>query len=246
MLLEPSFRFAPDKGVGVLNERYDDAPAEDALHAALRLYAGQIAVVSSFGAESAVLLHMVSQINPHTPVLMIDTQMLFPQTLDYQLELTDLFGLTDVRRIGHTRDELKRRDPYGALHMANPDACCNLRKVEPLENALKGFAAHISGRKRFQTGRRAEMQLFETDTAGRVKVNPLAAWKPADLGAYMDRHDLPRHPLVKDGYLSIGCVPCTSKVGEGEDPRAGRWRGSDKDECGIHLGPDGRMQRIAS
>lgn len=245
MRLEPAVTFAPDLAVAALNARYEGAPAEDVLHAGLRFYAGGIALVSSFGAESAVLLHMAAQINPHVPVLMIDTLMLFPQTLEYQLELSAHLGLTDVRRIGPGAEETRKADPYGALHLSNPDACCNLRKVAPLGRALGGFAAHVSGRKRFQSGTRAAMEVFETDAAGRIKINPLAAWDAKRLTAYMERHALPRHPLVARGYPSIGCVPCTSRVGEGEDARAGRWRGQDKVECGIHFGPTGQVERRA-
>ncbi len=244
MLLEPAIRFAPDLGVEALNARYEGAAPEDILHAGLRLYAGGIALVSSFGAESAVLLHMAAQINPHVPVLMIDTLMLFPQTLEYQHRLSADLGLTDVRRIGLTAAQARQKDPFGALHLGDPDACCRMRKVEPLDRALGHFAAHISGRKRYQNGLRAKMSVFETDAAGRIRINPLAGWGPEQIAGYIDRHDLPRHPLVARGYPSIGCVPCTSRVGEGEDLRAGRWRGSDKTECGIHLGAQGRAERI--
>lgn len=245
MRLEPGLAFAPDLTVEALNARYEGAPAEDILHAGLRFYAGGIAMVSSFGAESSVLLHMAAEINPHVPVLMIDTLMLFPQTLDYQLALSTHLGLTDVRRIGLVADQARQADPYGALHLSDPDRCCHLRKVAPLEQVLGGFAAHVSGRKRFQAGTRAAMPVFEADTAGRIKINPLAKWQAADLAAYMDRFDLPRHPLVAKGFLSIGCVPCTSRVAKGEDARAGRWRGQDKTECGIHFGTEGRAERIA-
>ncbi len=233
-----SISFQPDLSVVALNARYKGAPPEDILHAALRFYAGGIAVVSSFGAESAVLLHMLSEINPHAPVLLLDTEMLFPQTLAYQEELTSWLGLTDVRRISQSRRELKRRDPYGALHLTQPDACCAMRKVEPLERALSHFTASISGRKRFQSGTRVAMRHFERDGA-RIRINPLAGWAPADIAAHMAQHNLPRHPLVSDGYPSIGCMPCTTKVEQGEDARAGRWRGSEKTECGIHFTAQG-------
>ncbi len=245
MRLDPSITFAPDLAVEALNARYEGAPAEDILHAGLRFYAGGIALVSSFGAESAVLLHMAAQINPHVPVLMIDTLMLFPQTLDYQLELSAHLGLTNVRRIGLSTEQARKADPFGALHLSDPDRCCAVRKVAPMELALGGFAAHVSGRKRFQAGTRTSMPVFEADAAGRIKINPLAKWRAADLGAYMDRFDLPRHPLVAKGFPSIGCVPCTSRVGKGEDARAGRWRGQDKTECGIHFGAEQRPERIA-
>jgi len=234
----------PDLSVAALNARFEGAPAEDILHAGLRFYAGGIALVSSFGADAAVLLHMAAQINPHVPVLFIDTLMLFPQTLEYQTKLAGNLGLTDVRRIGHTRESLRTRDPMGALHLTDPDACCHMRKVEPLEQALSLFQAQISGRKRFQSASRAQMPVFESDAKGRIKINPLARWTAKDLATYRTRHDLPAHPLMDKGYPSIGCVPCTSKVAAGEDPRAGRWRGQTKSECGIHFSAEG-AERIS-
>ncbi|MEM8871672.1 MAG: phosphoadenylyl-sulfate reductase [Pseudomonadota bacterium] len=246
MRLEPGIGFTPDLAVDALNARYTGAPAEDILHAGLRFFAGGVALVSSFGAESAVLLHLAAQINPHVPVLMIDTLMLFPQTLEYQQELAFHLGLTDVRRIGLSVAEARETDPYAALHLSDPDRCCAVRKVAPLERALSGFTAHVSGRKRFQAGTRAAMPVFEADHAGRVKINPLADWRPADISAYFERHALPRHPLVDQGFPSIGCVPCTSQVNPGEDTRAGRWRGQSKTECGIHFSTAGRAERIKS
>lgn len=244
MLLDVSQDFTPDLGMSDLNDVHSGKSPQDVLRAAIELYDGEITLVSSFGAESAVLLHMVAQINPDVPVLMVDTLMLFKETLEYQKELADLLGLTDVRHIHPDADELTEKDPWDALHMSNTDACCTLRKVAPLERALVPFTATISGRKRYQSGRRAEMDVFEKDSNGKVKINPLADWAPEDLRAYMVAHDLPSHPLVAKGYPSIGCLPCTTPVREGEDPRAGRWRGEDKDECGIHIAADGRVERI--
>nr|WP_232822960.1 phosphoadenylyl-sulfate reductase [Oceanibium sediminis] len=235
---------SPDLSVAALNARYEGAPAEDILHAGLRFWAGGIAVVSSFGADAAVLLHMAAGINPHVPVLFVDTKMLFPQTLEYQARLAADLGLTDVRRIGVARSELRRADPMGALHLRDADACCQLRKVAPLAQAMTLFQASITGRKRHQAATRADMAVFETDPAGRIRINPLAGWSAQDLADYRDRHDLPPHPLVAEGYPSLGCVPCTSRVQPGEDPRAGRWRGQSKTECGIHFGPKG-AERIA-
>ncbi len=246
MLHNPPGHFAADRRADSLTSHYSGATAEDVLHAGLRLFAGEIALVSSFGAESAVLLHMAAQINPHVPVLLVDTQMLFPETLAYQMALTDHLGLTDVRRIRPDAGDLGRKDRFDALHLSDTDACCDLRKVRPLARGLRYFNATISGRKRFQSGTRAAMSLFEADPSGRIKVNPLAEWAPEDLPAYAKKHDLPAHPLVKSGFLSIGCAPCTTPVGAGEDPRAGRWRGSDKIECGIHFGPNGVAERMTS
>ena len=203
---------------------------------------GRIAMVSSFGAESVALLHLVSVIDPTVPVLFIDTEMLFPETLDYQAEVAEKLGLTDVRRITASREALALRDPDGTLHQRDQDACCDLRKTVPLEEALQGFDGWITGRKRFQGGKRAELDFFETDENGRIKINPLAHWEKGDVQDYMIENRLPRHPLVAKGYPSIGCAPCTTPVAEGEDERAGRWRGTEKDECGIHF-VNGRVVR---
>ncbi|WP_294279290.1 phosphoadenylyl-sulfate reductase [uncultured Sphingomonas sp.] len=194
---------------------------------------GQIAAVSSFGAESAVLLHMVAQADPATPVVFTDTLKMFPETLAYRDTLVERLGLLDVRVIQPDPALLAAKDPDGIRHGYDPDGCCDLRKVEPLARGLAPFEAWISGRKGFQAGTRRALPRFEVEE-GRLKLNPLADWDKAALDGYFERHDLPRHPLEAQGYLSIGCAPCTSIVKPGEDPRAGRWRGFDKVECGIH------------
>lgn len=219
-----------------LNRRYKHHSATSVLERAMTdPQVGRITLVSSFGAESVVLLHMVSVMDPTTPVLFIDTHMLFQETLDYQHEVAEKLGLTDIRHISATKAALDAHDPDGTLHQASTDACCNLRKTVPLENALSHFDAWITGRKRFQSGSRAALDFFEADGDRRIKVNPLAHWAPDDVQEYMINNRLPRHPLVAQGYPSIGCAPCTSKVAPGEDPRSGRWRDQDKEECGIHF-----------
>ena len=219
-----------------LNDRYKHHAATEVLRRALRdPDLGDVTMVSSFGSESVVLLHMVSVVAPGTPVLFIDTQMLFQETLDYQIEVAEKLQLTDVRVIRATEREVALNDPDGALHQFNTDACCALRKTEPLERALGGYDAWITGRKRYQGATRASVDFFEAEGDLRIKVNPLAHWGREDLEDYMVNNRLPRHPLVAKGYPSIGCAPCTSPVKPGEDPRAGRWRGSAKTECGIHF-----------
>lgn len=218
------------------NARYGGLTAGDVIALSVEeLFPGRVALVSSFGAESVVLLHLLSEIDPHVPVLFVDTGRLFPETLDYRVRVTERLGLRDVRTIRPAEERLNALDPVKALWMTNPDLCCRIRKVEPLGRALTGFDAWFTGRKRFQSNTRAALALFEAD-GQRIKVNPLAEWTAAELTAYAERHDLPPHPLVAQGYPSIGCVPCTDRVLPGEDSRAGRWRGSDKDECGIHFG----------
>ena len=213
------------------------APAKVAAVALRDLFPGRIAVVSSFGAESAVLLHLVAAIDPSTPVLFIDTGRHFPETLAYRDQLAGHFGLRDVRSIGPTLTEVARLDPESTRAEWDPDGCCSFRKVAPLYAALQGFEAWISGRKRFQSRTRIDLPVFEADGA-HVKINPLATWGAADVADYATAHRLPPHPLVAEGYLSIGCAPCTSTVCAGEDSRAGRWRAFAKTECGIHRTAD--------
>jgi phosphoadenosine phosphosulfate reductase len=211
-------------------------PTEELIDLAInRLFPGQIAVVSSFGAESAVLLDLVASVSTAVPILFVDTGKHFDETLRHRDRLVERLGFTDVRSLGQSREELLNRDPDDWLWNDDPDACCALRKVEPLARGMEGFTAWISGRKRFQASTRTTIPTFEAD-GSRIKVNPLAAWEPSALVERALIRGLPTHPLVEKGYPSIGCMPCTSRVAPGEDPRAGRWRGRAKTECGIHLG----------
>jgi phosphoadenosine phosphosulfate reductase len=218
-----------------LNRRFEGVETGEMLREVIEQHlVGEVAIVSSFGAESAVLLHMIAQINPATPVIFLDTLKMFPETLAYRDQLIDRFGLTGVRNIQPDPAALEKKDGTGLRWSYDPDGCCEIRKVIPLEKAMAGFDASITGRKGFQSSTRAGLPRFEIDENGRMKVNPLASWTKAELDAYFETHDLPRHPLEAQGYLSIGCAPCTSIVKPGEDPRAGRWRGWEKVECGIH------------
>lgn len=227
--------------IAALNGFYRHHAGIDVLSAAItNPKAGQLTLVSSFGAESVVLLHMVSVIDPRLPVLFIDTEMLFAETLAYQQEVAAYLGLRDVRVI--RADDITAYDPDGTLHRSEPDACCALRKTAPLQQALLPFDGWITGRKRFQSRSRARIEFFEADGPARIKVNPLAHWNPQDVQDYITNNRLPRHPLVARGYPSIGCAPCTSPVHAGEDARAGRWRNAEKDECGIHI-VDGKIIR---
>jgi len=229
--------------VDALNRHYRHHSATMVLEHALRdPMIGRIAMVSSFGAESVVLLHMASVIDRTTPVLFIDTEMLFPETLTYQQEVSEHLGLTDLRVIHASRTASSLADPQGNLHKENPDQCCALRKSIPLHAALHGFDSWITGRKRYQATSRAALEFFEPEGVARIKVNPLVHWNKSDVQDYLVNNRLPRHPLVAQGYPSIGCAPCTSKVAKGEDPRAGRWRNQEKIECGIHF-ENGKMIR---
>jgi phosphoadenosine phosphosulfate reductase len=200
-----------------------------------RRYRGRIALVSSFGAESAVLLHLVALADPDLPVILLDTRKLFAETLAYRDRLVAQLGLRDVRSIAPDPAALAARDAFGGLWALNPDACCTLRKVEPLAAALAPFALWLNGRKRAHGGIRRELPLVETTEDGRLKVNPLAAWDAEAVDAWRTAHDLPSHPLAALGYTSIGCTTCTSPVAAGQAIRDGRWRGTGKTECGIHI-----------
>jgi phosphoadenosine phosphosulfate reductase len=223
--------------VSRLNVQMRHHAAQDVLRLAIESVP-KLALVSSFGAESVALLHLASRVKKDLPILFIDTQLLFPETLAYQRTLAIKLGLTKITTI--VASQISTSDPDATLHQTDPDACCALRKTAPLQKALAGYDGWITGRKRFQSSHRATLSHFEAeehhgDTASRIKVNPLAFWAPGDVTEYIEENNLPRHPMVARGYLSIGCAPCTSPVKKGEDPRAGRWRSSTKEECGIHF-----------
>lgn len=217
-----------------LTERYGRLEGAALLAAVHQALDGRIALVSSFGAESAVLLALAAEATPDFPVILVNTGKLFGETLRYRDQLVKRLGLTNLREVGPTAEDLAVGDPNGLLFSQNHDACCHLRKTIPLDRALAGFDGWITGRKRFQAATRAALPLFEAE-GDKIKVNPLAAWDKARLEEEFTRRDLPRHPLEADGFLSIGCYTCTERVAPGADPRSGRWAGTDKTECGIHM-----------
>jgi phosphoadenosine phosphosulfate reductase len=224
---EPSQAAALDRALR------DASPAkviETALKTAGREH---LALVSSFGTESAALLKVMADVDPAIPVVFLDTGWLFEETLAYRDTLISTLGLRDVRSIKPSEETLSAKDPDRELWFSDPDACCRIRKVEPLARALKPFSAWINGRKRFQGGTRADIPVVEDDGA-KLKFNPFANVSRAEIEAIYQLAKLPPHPLVASGYLSVGCMPCSSRSAPGEDERAGRWRGKAKTECGIH------------
>jgi phosphoadenosine phosphosulfate reductase len=203
--------------------------------ALVEAFHGKVALVSSFGTESALLLDLAAEVDRAVPVIFLDTGKLFPETLEYRDKLVDRLGLSNVWLVRPDARAISDQDPDGGLWRKHADKCCNLRKTEPLQSALQGFDAWITGRKRFQSAARREVGLFEADHDGRIKVNPLAFWSAERVADEFERRELPRHPLEAYGFLSVGCTTCTSPVAEGSDRRAGRWPGQAKTECGLHL-----------
>ncbi|MEO5806917.1 phosphoadenylyl-sulfate reductase [Devosia sp.] len=236
----------PDKlrslGILALNGMLDEMDAVGVLRkAATEILPGDLAIVSSFGADSAVLLHLVAQVDPSLPVYFLETGKHFPETLAYVETLKKQLGLINVHAIHPNPEDITRFDPNGDLWETDPDSCCHIRKTEPLEPITEQYGGWVTGRKRFQTVERGVLPHFELTSDDRIKVNPLAYFTDADVNAYKRDHGLPEHPLFDKGYKSIGCAPCTSVVAEGEDPRAGRWRGLNKKECGIHFDFNGAI-----
>ncbi|MHA6690157.1 phosphoadenylyl-sulfate reductase [Devosia sp. A449] len=222
-------------GIVALNGMFDEMDAVGVLrYATSEVLPGDLAIVSSFGADSAVLLHLVAQVDPSMPVYFLETGKHFAETLAYVETLKQHLGLINVHAIHPSPADVARFDPKGDLWETDPDSCCHIRKTEPLEPITEQYGGWVTGRKRFQTKERGVLPHFELTTDERIKVNPLAYFNDADVNQYKIEHGLPEHPLFAKGYKSIGCAPCTSVVAEGEDPRAGRWRGLNKKECGIH------------
>jgi phosphoadenosine phosphosulfate reductase len=209
------------------------SPAEVIAKALQTVGREHLAVVSSFGTESAALLKVMADVDAAIPVIFLDTGWLFEETLAYRDTLIETLGLRDVRSIKPLEETLSREDPDRELWFSDPDACCRIRKVEPLARALAPFTAWINGRKRFQGGLRAAIPVVEQDGA-RLKFNPFADISREEIEAIYKLSNLPPHPLAASGYLSVGCMPCTSRSTPDEDARAGRWRGRGKTECGIH------------
>jgi phosphoadenosine phosphosulfate reductase len=231
-------------GIMALNGMFDETDGVGVLRQAVtELLPGEIAVVSSFGADSCVLLHMVAEVDKTLPVYFLETGKHFPETLVYVETLKQHLGLTNVRWLRPDPKDVARFDPNGDLWETDPDSCCHIRKTEPLDAEIAQFGGWITGRKRFQTSERGALPHFELTSDDRIKVNPLTHFTDADITAYKAKFGLPEHPLFAKGYKSIGCAPCTTMVAEGEDARAGRWRGLNKKECGIHFDFNGAIAK---
>lgn len=219
--------------VASLQDRWAEASAETIVRDLLtEVMPGESALVSSFGTEAAVLLHMVAHVDPATPVVFIDTGKLFGETLRYRDSLAKALGLTNIRVLSPA-PLVDSEDQDGMLFHRDADRCCFLRKVAPLGRALNDYSGWINGRKGHHGGSRAALPVAEVDGT-RLKVTPLARWTSEDVAGYFAAHNLPRHPLEEDGFLSVGCYTCTARATDSSDPRSGRWAGKGKTECGIH------------
>lgn len=224
-------------------ESWRGLDAKALLRAVLKQRTLKVAVTSSFGAESAVLLDLVARIDPATPIIFVDTGRLFDETLAYRDRLVRHLDLLDVRTVTPGAALVDNVDPDGTLYQSDPDACCQARKVTPYAMAVSGFDVLITGRKRHHGDVREDLEVFEQ--AGRhLKVNPLAHYGATDIEAALARRKLPRHPLADAGYPSIGCAPCTHKSCPSRGVRSGRWSGAAKTECGIHTTFDLKFQSL--
>ena len=223
-----------DHDISALDRKYADSDAETFLREMIHQFEGRIALVSSFGAEAAVLLDLVARIDPNLPVIFLETGMHFAQTLSYRDQLIKKLGLTNVQCITPDPADIAEHDPDESLWQWDTNQCCNIRKVLPLQKALQGYDAWINGRKQMHGGDRVRLPRLES-SGGHIKVNPLARWTREDVDAAFAESGLPQHPLVDNGFSSIGCWPCTQAVANGDDARSGRWAGDEKTECGIHL-----------
>lgn len=242
--LKSEYRLALEAGAQALEAALSGLGAQGSLKRCLTdIFPGESCIVSSFGTESAVILHMAAEVAPDVPVLFINTGKLFDETLAYRDELARRLGLTNVQTIEPSVHDIAADDPAGTLHKTHPDMCCHVRKTLPLIRALRPYKVWVSGRKRYHGGERSSIPRVEIQD-GKLKLNPLYDWDAGALHGYARSRGLPAHPLLEANYPSVGCIPCTAPVAPDEDdPRAGRWAGQDKTECGIHIGTDGTITR---
>lgn len=222
-----------------LNQEFETKKPEEIIAWAVHEFSPRLAMSSSFGPESGVLLHMVSRIDPSIPVLFLETGYHFPETLQYKEELVRLLKLKNVIDL---KADPKRKAQVvaqyeGVPYEKNPDLCCQINKVEPMDLAIKDYDAWMSGIRRNQTDFRKSIRIFEEYKRGNnelYKISPLASLTSREMWWYLKEHNIPKHPLYDKGYLSVGCWPCTKPVQPGDDERSGRWAGKAKTECGIH------------
>jgi len=218
------------------SKEFETKTPQEIIEWAVDRFSPYMAMSSSFQTQSMPLLHMVVHIAPETPIFFINTGYHFWETLMFREKLADEWKLNIIDLYRDSRWDLFARQNIRSLPLKDPNLCCYLHKVEPMQNALKGYKAWISGIRRDQTSVRAQANFLEIQKDGLLKINPLLNWKREDVNRYIEEHNLPHHPLYEKGYRSVGCAPCTIAVGENDNERAGRWAGRGKLECGLHTG----------
>lgn len=216
------------------NETFESASPQEIIAWSWETFGPDMAATSSFQTQSLPLLHMIAQAAPEMPIFFLDTGFHFPETLLFRDRLIDDWGL-NVRTLTTLMGHADFYQRHGELHRSNPDLCCYINKVEPLQQAKAGLAAWLTGVRRDQTEARRNTPILARERSGQCKVCPMATWTDRDVWRYIHQHDLPVHPLLSQGYMSIGCAPCTRPVGAGEDARSGRWANQSKTECGLHV-----------
>lgn len=214
-----------DAELAVFNKQFEHLPASKVIEWAVETFSPHFCMTASM--TDAVLIDLAVRVDPAIEVVFIDTGYHFPETLQTVEEVRRHYGL-NLRMMTVARQN-------EALWKADPENCCSAVKVGQLDRALAGKAAWMSGLRRAEAASREATPIVARDLRGLVKVNPIATWSDEDVAGYIADHDIPVNPLTKRGYPSIGCMPCTTPVGEAEDPRSGRWRGSDRTECGLHV-----------
>ena len=222
------------KLISNLNKDCQDLAPEEILKISMKKFGGKITYVCSFGTESAIILHMISKIDKKFPIFLLNTHFLFPETIVYKNILLKELGLSNCQDIFPDKLLIQKEDPENNLWTNNIDRCCEIRKVKPLDKILKNFRSWISGRKSYHQGERIDLRPFELLNE-KVVVNPLINIKKKEADNYFEVNSLPKHPLLKKGYFSIGCVHCTFKTTDKINIRSGRWKNKMKTECGIHL-----------
>ncbi len=222
------------KLISTLNKDYQNLAPEEILKASIKKFGNKITYICSFGTESAIILHMISKIDKNFPIFLLNTHFLFPETIVYKNILLKELGLSNCQDIFPDELLIKNEDPENNLWKNNIDRCCEIRKVKPLDTILKNFSSWISGRKSYHQGERIDLKPFELLNQ-KIVVNPLINIKKKEADNYFEVNNLPKHPLLKKGYFSIGCIHCTFKTTDRLKIRSGRWKNKMKTECGIHL-----------
>ena len=224
----------PGLDIAHFNARLGQFSTGEILRWAWETFKPKIVTSSSFQTQSVPLLHIISRVCPQMPVLFIDTGFHFVETLAFRDELRARYGLNIVV-VHPTVSKSQLLAKYGeGLYRRDPDLCCYINKVEPMQRMLTGMRAWVSGVRRDQTAQRKNLHVLEAQRSGLLKIHPMLNWTQEEIWEYIERYRLPHHPLYPAGYLSIGCAPCTRPVSAGEDERAGRWAGTGKTECGLH------------